>query len=85
VQRLYAVEDDRPDWLDLRVDDTPSGSTLIPRDKTVHPWPAGADSTVTLDGVAQRFEGGLMLFLGHTDGSRSIIVVTSRHWREWPD
>ena len=65
----------------------PDRTSRLSTTETAKPWPEGQGSTRTFEGVAQRFEGGAMLFVPHEDGHRSILVLStySEAWREYPD
>jgi hypothetical protein len=49
--------------------------------------PPGPGGGPVLDGAAQRFEGGAMLWLPQPDGPRTILVLATPEsaWREYPD
>ena len=77
--RAYLTEDDQKFWFEL------ADTYWSERDKAEKPWPAGPERIV--DGAAQRFEGGTMLWLPQPDATRKILVFIQpgHDWREFPD
>jgi hypothetical protein len=75
----YWPENDWPDWFEL------AGTGWTARAKAERPW--AVTSAQALDGAAQRFAGGTMLWLPHPDGRRVILVLAEpdQQWREWSD
>ncbi|CAA9307773.1 MAG: GH74 [uncultured Chloroflexi bacterium] len=97
-ERADALVAEWPLWFDLRelfgdraLVAAPVGSAVQSSRLSLHEkprnWPEGLETARTLQGMAQRFEGGAMLFLVHEDGRRSILALSthSQSWREYPD
>jgi photosystem II stability/assembly factor-like uncharacterized protein len=75
----YWTENAWPAWYETQ------GSIWSERARAERPWPGPAEPA--LDGAAQPFAGGVMLWLPHPDGRRTILVLAEpgSGWRELPD
>jgi hypothetical protein len=88
TRRAYWLEDASDHWYEVREPSAlgPASWSSWPK-QAVNPsqaWPDPPDAV--LDGAMQQFEAGLMLFLIHPDGSRTIQVLGAfGSWSEYPD